>query len=315
MIQKIRSQEKWDKAVKNLGGQFLQSWQWGEFQKSLGHFIWPLALISSNQNIVNLSLICQYKLPLGLSYFYSPRGPIGDYKPFLEKIQNLAKKEKAIFWRIEPNNSKIDIDKLVSVPDKQPSKTIVLDLTFSLEELLQRMHYKTRYNIRLSQRHQIKVRKTVPETLEKDIELFLFLIHQTAKRDKFKTWPDEYYRKLIKTLFPQYLGLYLAEKNEETLAANIIIFWQKTATYLYGGTSDQKRNLMAPYLLHWHIIKEAKNKGYKNYDFWGIDEKKWPGLTRFKKGFKGKIVNFPGTFDVILNKNWYSLYSLAKKLL
>jgi lipid II:glycine glycyltransferase (peptidoglycan interpeptide bridge formation enzyme) len=69
---------------------------------------------------------------------------------------------------------------------------------------------------------------------------------------------------------------------------------------------------MAPHLLHWEIIRQAKQLGYHFYDFWGIDEKKWPGLTRFKKGFGGKIIEYPGTFDLVFNKFWYQLYRLGK---
>jgi lipid II:glycine glycyltransferase (peptidoglycan interpeptide bridge formation enzyme) len=74
---------------------------------------------------------------------------------------------------------------------------------------------------------------------------------------------------------------------------------------------------MAPYLLHWELIKEAKEKGLKFYDWWGIaasDDPKdpWAGITRFKKGFGGEMVSYPGTFDYVLKPAGYEFYKLFR---
>jgi lipid II:glycine glycyltransferase (peptidoglycan interpeptide bridge formation enzyme) len=82
---------------------------------------------------------------------------------------------------------------------------------------------------------------------------------------------------------------------------------------MHGASASKYRNVMAPYLLQWHAIKLAKNLGYKYYDFYGVDEDKWPGVTRFKKGFGGREVNYPGTFDLIFNRRWYSVYRMVRK--
>ena len=72
---------------------------------------------------------------------------------------------------------------------------------------------------------------------------------------------------------------------------------------------------MAPYLLQWEQIKEAKKRGCIEYDFWGIDDKKWPGVTRFKKGFGGQEITYPGAFDLIFQPIWYRLYKIAKRII
>jgi lipid II:glycine glycyltransferase (peptidoglycan interpeptide bridge formation enzyme) len=71
---------------------------------------------------------------------------------------------------------------------------------------------------------------------------------------------------------------------------------------------------MAPYLLHWQIMKEGKSSGYKYYDLNGVDEQKWPGVTRFKLGFGGAIINYPGTFDLVFNKTWYNVYKILRMM-
>jgi lipid II:glycine glycyltransferase (peptidoglycan interpeptide bridge formation enzyme) len=90
-----------------------------------------------------------------------------------------------------------------------------------------------------------------------------------------------------------------------------------TATYLHGASSNDARNLMAPYALHWAIIRHAKDKGCSRYDLWGIsDDPKsgWAGITRFKRGWGGKEVCAPGTFDLPISNFWYNVYRLARRM-
>src|SRR3989338_8328575 len=108
--------------------------------------------------------------------------------------------------------------------------------------------------------------------------------------------------------------LYFAEFKGKPISTALISFFGDTATYLHGGSSNQERNVMAPYLMHWHIIKLAKAQGQKYYDFHGISEDKWPGVTRFKKGFGGYELNYPGTFDLAYDQGWYSIYKMVRKV-
>ncbi len=318
----ISDQKIWDDFVLAAKGQFLQSFEWGQFQERLNRKIWHLALCQDGE-IILAGLVVKHGLPLNRSYLYSPRGPIAaggdEISNFLERIREIARKENAIFWRIEPTREITDkrikdLCSMFHVPCSmtspvQPSRTIILDLKGSEEELLARMHPKTRYNIRLAQRHGIEVEEGSGD----DIEKFLDILHKTARRDKFRPYPDEYYRQLFK-VDPNFVKLYLARYKGEILAANIIVFFGKTATYVHGASSDKHRDVMAPHLLHWHVITEAKISDYTWYDFWGADEKKWPGLTRFKKSFGANVVIYPGTFDLILDKKWYCLYRLGKNI-
>jgi lipid II:glycine glycyltransferase (peptidoglycan interpeptide bridge formation enzyme) len=74
---------------------------------------------------------------------------------------------------------------------------------------------------------------------------------------------------------------------------------------------------MAPYLLQWEMIKYAKSKNFKFYDFWGADEKKWPGVTRFKSGFAPKqdFTLYVGAYDYSFNKLLYQIYGIIKKIM
>jgi len=97
-----------------------------------------------------------------------------------------------------------------------------------------------------------------------------------------------------------------------------MMFFGNTVTYLHGVSGNEDRNVMAPYLLHWQIIREVKKMGYDSYDFWGIappqagEDHPWAGITRFKKGFGGRAISYMGAFDLVFNPLWYGAYKIAK---
>ncbi|MGL4987163.1 MAG: lipid II:glycine glycyltransferase FemX, partial [Treponemataceae bacterium] len=93
---------------------------------------------------------------------------------------------------------------------------------------------------------------------------------------------------------------------------------EEEAVYLYGASSNEKRNLMPAYLLQWVAIKDAKESGCIQYDFYGIpptDDINHPmhGLYRFKTGFGGRIVHRVGSFDIPFSI-FYLPFRLAESL-
>ena len=194
------------------------------------------------------------------------------------------------------------------------------------------MHEKTRYNIRLALRRGVEIRP-LPSILsptgrgkgEGGLDEFLKLLEETAKRDKFRAHPRAYYEKMTETLETAqqlngstterlFIQLWLARFEGKAIAGALVGYFGDTATYLHGASSHEYRHLMAPYALHWEIMRDARAIGFEKYDFWGIDEKKWPGVTRFKKGFGGEVVRYPGAFDLPISRFWYTLYRLGKQL-
>ena len=87
-----------------------------------------------------------------------------------------------------------------------------------------------------------------------------------------------------------------------------------TAYYLHGAMDREYKSLMAPYFMHWEIIKKLQILGCKFYDLWGVDAKKWPGVTRFKLGWGGELREYSGSFDLVVSRFWYLVYSLARKV-
>ncbi len=275
---------------------FLQSPTWMEFQKSTGKKVFE----------IEGAQVIKHNLPFKKSYLYIPYGPETVSFQFAGELQRLAKQENAIFVKAEPQDDMI-AKELVSLGFRhsektiQPHRTVVLDLVKSEDELLGAMHHKTRYNIRVAEKHGIMVKES------QDIEVFWKLMQKTTERDKFSSHPREYYQKLLSLC-----KLYVAMQDDKPLAAALVLMHDNAGYYLHGASDHNFRSLMAPYALHWEIMKVMKLKTINSYDLWGIDARKWPGVTRFKLGWGGREVEYPGAFDLITSKLWYTAYRLVR---
>lgn len=298
--------------------EFLQSWEWGEFQEKAEGKILRLG-VEENGEFLAAATLVKKSLPLGMKYFYCPRSPalkeeIRNKKEeiiifFLDEIKKIAQREKVIFLRFEPNvllpaaSGQLQIKKTIDI---QPAQTIILDLAKSEDELLSAMHQKTRYNIRLAEKKGVKIEEGAAK-----FDDFWRMMDKTAQRDKFTAHNKDYYKKLLQAA-PGMFKLFAAAYQEKIIAAGIFAFFGDTAAYLFGASSDEDRNVMAPYLLQWEMIRKAKQENFKYYDFFGISEKKWPGVTRFKRGFAGQEIKYPGTFDLVFNRTRYNIYQALR---
>ncbi len=324
IIKEIQDKEKWNSFAKNYS--FLQSFEWGDLQKSLGKKFWRLA-VADEDKILLLALVYKNSLPFGLNYLYSPRGPImiekssEVFKLFLEKVKEISKEEKSIFFGIDPEWQSDDLVKEFSfkkwIKEVQPKDTLILDLSKDEDNLLKEMHQKTRYNIRLAEKKGVKVRFS---NSKEYFEKFWQLIRETTERDKFKAHPKDYYWQILENC-KDHISLVLAEYEGKIIAASMVSFFGKTAIYMHGASSNEHRNLMAPHLVQWESIKKAKERGCQYYDFWGValtDDKNhpWAGITRFKKGFSPdtKVTSYIGIWDLVFKNFWYWLYKNYQKI-
>jgi len=311
--------------------QFLQSWAWGEFREMQGRAVRRVALVDEHhrwQAVVQLEYRARR---FGTGYWFAPRGPVFSHALPKEKrrdvmmslceelLQRSELLRKTLFWRMEPLSELNDPEGLVPlrfrrVASTNPSSTVVLDVSPSIDELLSHMHEKTRYNVRLAERKGVKVRLAVTP---QDVESFLNLMDETAARDKFVQHSRAYLRSTYEFLQQRGMGqIRLAELQGKILSANLEVLYGDTMTYLYGASSSEDRNVMAPFALHWHAIQDAKMRGFRLYDFWGANPQSkampdykpsWEGITRFKNGWGGRLVNLAGTWDLPMNVFLYRL--------
>jgi peptidoglycan pentaglycine glycine transferase (the first glycine) len=307
----------------------LQSWDWGEFQRKAGCQVARFAAKDRGVICAAATLI-EKKLPFGRTYYYLPRGPIinegsvhGDreyiFEFLIDAIEKYALKQKALFIRIEPDFLPNSHLKLIKTIDVQPSRTVMLELPKPEEALLKAMHQKTRYNIKLAIKKGVEVIEAKPQKFN----TFWKLMSETGQRDKFRLHAKQYYQKMLRIGGTTKLAerhtslsvkLFLANYQGQAVAASLVAFYGDTATYMHGCSSSKHRSIMAPYALQWHCIRQAKEKGCRYYDLFGVDEKKWPGVTRFKNGFGGNQFEYPGTYDAVVSPKYYKIYKLARKL-
>ncbi len=321
-LKEIKDKEKWNQFLKTVSpNRFSQSWEWGEFSRQRGFSIrrWG---IKRGEELLALISLEEHVLGAGKKYWYAPAGPVfkrelpqKDKIKFLQLIKDKGQKENIIFSRLESGEDCLDLEfNFKETINIQPQKSLLLDLRKREEEILALMHQKTRYNIRLAFKKGVKIRKGGLD----DFPAWWEIMKKTGDRDKFRLHDREHYKKMIE-FFKENPGdlelkFYLAEYKGEIIAGNIVSFFGDTATYLHGASSHQYRKLMAPYALQWQAIREAKEKGCVFYDFYGIDEEKWPGITRFKKGFGGEEVDRGGTRDFIFNRTWYNIYKILREI-
>ncbi|MFZ2681627.1 MAG: peptidoglycan bridge formation glycyltransferase FemA/FemB family protein [Patescibacteria group bacterium] len=310
------NQVDWNKLVAEHAppfGAFLQSWEWGEFQAALGFEVMRLQELIKGKVVVAQAV--KLPLPFKINYWHVPKGPLGtaSNKVTLEYLQ--AHLPGGAFLKLEPAKA---WTLGTQVKDRQPSVTSILDLTKSETELAAGMKAKTRYNIRLAEKKGVTASIVGLERFDDLVRL----MQQTAERDKFSLHEIERYRTMLQILKGQDCHAFMAMAfyEDRPLAANIMIDAFGMRTYLHGASSNLYRNVMAPYALHDFLWRDAKAKGLKAYDFWGIappeagESHPWAGISRFKTGFGGETVRMPGTLDIAKNPALYSLYRLAKKL-
>jgi lipid II:glycine glycyltransferase (peptidoglycan interpeptide bridge formation enzyme) len=210
----------------------------------------------------------------------------------------------------------------------QPPDTVILDLAKSPEELLSEMKSKWRYNIKLSEKKGVSISFLEGEKGAcEGIDTFYRLYLDTAKRDGIAIHSKDYYRDLVRrassnevnALFgkPPSVRVYIAYHEGMPLASIITLISGDVAVYLYGASSNEKRNLMPSYGLQWKSIIDAREAGCTRYDFYGIpptDDPSHPmyGLYRFKTGFGGSVVHRVGSCDIQLRPLSYKIYRIIE---
>ena len=322
---------RWDKFVyEHPLGNIHQTSAWGQFQEKVaarGRY-WIVALEDKGK-LVGGSMIIRHKMPRGFSWLYCARGPLLNYaskniqrqmEEIIKALSPIAKKEKAIFMRIDPA-SQGPLGSLKGFKKShlgfQPEHTIILDITKPEEEILAQMKPKGRYNINLARKKEVTVRKS------KDTEAFYKILNETTARDKFHGHGKDFYENMIKSLRGDGISiplaeLYLAEFEGKTIAGIIATFYKDTAVYYYGASSNEHREKMAPYLLQWTAIKNAKEKGLKYYDFLGVAPEgaknhPWAGVTEFKKKFGGYAVAYSPAQEFSFKPLHHLAYKVLKR--
>jgi lipid II:glycine glycyltransferase (peptidoglycan interpeptide bridge formation enzyme) len=316
---------------------FLQSGFWGAFKACFAYTSYAFRADLDRYGEKTILVLCRALVP-GVDFAYCPWSPelpehVSDDNERVQLLTEIAMGLKKVlpksvaFIRFDPpgySSGKDSPPPVIGKPfvhasaDIQPPDTVLLDISKNENEILEQMHSKCRYNIKLGGKKVV-----VSEEGLAGIEVFYKLFRETALRDGISTHSIEYYSTLYNNALTYKNGenkinVYVARFEGDAIAAIITLFRGGTATYLYGASSNKNRNLMAPYALQWRAICDAKKAGCKVYDLFGIppdDNPSHPmhGLYQFKTGFGGTIIHRPGSYDFPCNKFFYTLFRAAEK--
>ena len=322
-----------------LTGSSLESWNWKVIQEAAGRRVETVRVLDEFGECLAKTILVFLPGPLRMPIVLSPRGPVfassiqsdeGACRVITELlvVEIAQKYSTALCWRFEPSVHG-EAFPGIRVHDVQPSWTRILQLDNATEEsVLAGMKQKTRYNIRLANKKGVVVEQLFRDECSAEqwnaaVEQWIALQDVTAQRHGIKHHGAAYYRALLQDAqwSGQCIALFEARFEGELIAMIVLLTDRdnQTVTYLFGASSDEHSNVMAPYALQWSAIQYALAGGFQMYDFYGIapeaQESGHPlsSVTRFKNGFGGSVVQYPGTFDFPIHQVWYRIYRLIKR--
>lgn len=294
-------------------GSFLQSYEWGEFQKSLGREV-----VRVQENVDGRVLVAQavkLPLPMGMHYWFVPKGPLTDMQPKAVARMLRERLPGGVFIRTE---GAVVPAGALKAQDMNPAHTMQLNLSTNFEDVFNTFDAKVRYNTRLGTKKGVACGFYGVDRFG-DFEK---LMVETTARDGFSSHPPSYYKKMLEAFVDGEVraSFAIAYLGDVPLAANLMLDAFGTRVYLHSASSNLHRELKAPHVLQSFVIKDACEKGIKSYDFWGVappgapSSHPWAGLTYFKQSFNGHLLEMPGTYDIPTNPVAYAAYRFIRKV-
>lgn len=285
----------------------LQSFIWRDFQAALGRKVY------GDEKAWGVEMGSR-----GVRYLYAPYGP--DDKSGLDSLSDIAREAGVDFLRVEPRHIlPADLKRagFRRVQSMQPSHTQLIDLSQELVELRKGLTSGHRSGINGAERKGISV-----QIDPNGLDIFLSMIHETAKLQQFSPHSDHYYKTIMRVLGQHNNARIWIARVEGVPAASAIEFrYQNTSYYAHAGASQElNRKSGAAVVLVWSILMQAKEDGLKVLDLWGVapagsPNHPWAGLSKFKRSFGGETVEYAGTWDFPLKPVKYWGYRLLKRFL
>ncbi|GFE79584.1 methicillin resistance protein [Steroidobacter agaridevorans] len=317
----------WDAFLEASAAGFMQSSWYADFRASVGYKCFGVVL-KDEETVVGGAMVIKWSYSPSECFYYICDGPVlandestalATFRAILDSIEThrRAETQTVSHLRIEPRWSALPSFvqgfQPLGGPDPytEPRATLWIDLRLSQQALLAQMKPKGRYNIRVARRHGVTI---VEDTSERGLADFVRIYKRTAQRQQMDPKPPGYFRALLALLGArQQVSLFFAEHEGKRLAAALVVYFGRRATYFFGGSLALKRRVMAPYLLHFEIMRHAQARGCEWYDLWGVAppghmDDPWQDISVFKRKFGGVEVSLVPTLDYIYDQAAYERY-------
>ncbi len=323
-------QKKWDKFVTSHDdANFLQSWAWGDFHEARKKTVVRRIALDNDDKII-ASYVGQVETAKRGTYMAIAGGPIMDWsnkklrEAVFADIKEQAEKNHCVFVRIRPqiveNEKNRALFRQLGLKPAPMYLSVeyagILDISKSEEEILAGASQGLRRKIRKAQKNNITV---TTSTDPKEIKTFYKIQLETAARQKFVEFSEDFLRKQFEA-FAKYdeVKLYTAKLGDEILAQNFMIFYGNEASYHYGVSTELGTKYSGAPLLHMQAMRDARERGIKRYNFWGItaenDTKhRFYGVSQFKRSFGVEELIYLHAHDLIIKPAQYKLTYLLEK--
>lgn len=321
-INEATDQAQWDSFLASQShSPFLQSWTMGEVYRATGQE--PIRLEARDgDSVVGICLGVVVPARRGKHVMVQYGPVLSDptvLSQLLDELKRVAKERGCTFIRMSPFLPAEDAAKAGWVPPGAISSPLHLlaehiwyiDLEGkSEEEILKGMRKTTRNLIRRAGREGVTVEKS--QDPMGDLPLFLELHEETRKRHHFTPYTDDFFRAQVEYFAPRgECSLYLALYNGEVIASSVHMHAYGETSYHHGASTHKYPKIPASYLLQWTAITDALKRGDRIYNFWGIapeGTRKHPfkGVTTFKTGFGGQLLELVHSVDVPLSSRYYA---------
>jgi peptidoglycan pentaglycine glycine transferase (the first glycine) len=322
--EKNQNSEKWkawDEFLAEANSGFRQSSWYADFKAAYNGWDHFGTVLRDGENIVGGVVVFVRSFTSGKCYYYVPDGPVllhGDshaeqeqiFLALMQFIERKRRNERQIVshlciaprWERVPSFVKEFQES--SYYYGLPRDTQCIDLNPTETAILAQMQPKGRYNIRLAQRHGVSV---VEDVSPQGISDLLSICQETFARKNLSGFDPNYFSKLVPMLSAADRGsVFFAEYHGARLATALVVYFGETATYYHGGSRAADRNVMAPYLLHFEIMRKAKALGCRSYDWFGVNPKsaparmpEWAEISAFKRKFGGKEIRWVPTLEYV----------------
>lgn len=309
----------------------LQSFAWGEFRSQTGTRVERVGVFDQGKLVYAFCVTFHVIPHSSFTVGYYPKGTMPD-EQVMKLLEDLGRKNNALYIKMEP-----DIAAAVGAPNGfavireflfshgcVAGKALFTPYSFQLsllpteDELLASMHQKTRYNINLAAKKGVQI---IEDTTKAGLDEYLKLLQETTKRQGFYAHTQEYYTKMFDTIAPTgMMHIFKATLDGATLSVWIIFVFNGKLYYPYGASSREHREVMANNLLAWKVIQFGKSQGCEVFDMWGSlgpnpdQNDPWYGFHKFKEGYGGKLVEFVGSYDLVLNPPMYKIFQFVDKI-
>ncbi|MCR5832584.1 MAG: peptidoglycan bridge formation glycyltransferase FemA/FemB family protein [Candidatus Saccharibacteria bacterium] len=302
---------------------FLQSWDFYEFHIARGKKVVRRLAVDDEGKILGAYAGVVETAKRG-RYLAIAGGPILDWtnkklvQAIFGDIKKAGQNEKCVFVRVRPQLELSDksLKLMQSLGLKKAPMYLsveyagILDISKSEEEILAGASQGFRRKLRKAEKAGITVETS---TDPKIVKTFYEIEVKHAKRQKFVAFSESFLTKQF-TAFAENgeAIMYTAKLGKDILAQNFMIFYGDEASYHYGTSTDLGTKYSAAPLLHLKAMEEARNRGIKRYNLWGIvgtDETKhrFYGVSEFKRSFGCTELKYTPAHDLILNKPKYLL--------